>query len=113
MAQELVVNECVVKKSKVIIYLGATLDECLNFKPQIVSKCKTASFNLHLLRQIRKYLSLDAAKTIALGTIISHLDYANSLYCGLPEIEIKKLQRIQNFSAKVVLQTKTKIFKFH
>ena len=41
--------------------------------------------------------------TIALGTIISHLDYSNSLFMGLPSCDINKLQRIQNLTAKIIL----------
>ena len=84
--------------------MGAFLDESLNLKQQILWKCRAANFNLQLLRQIRKYLTDDAAKTFALGTVISHLDYANSLYSGLPKGDIKKLQHIQDFAVKEVLQ---------
>ena len=41
---------------------------------------------------------------MVLGLVISHLDYGNSLYVGLPEVDISKLQRIQNMAAKLVLQ---------
>ena len=105
-AQNLVVNDCNIPKSPVIKYLGVFLDELLSFKQQILSKCKTANYNLYLLRQIRKFLTMDAAKVIALGMVISHLDYCNSLLVGLPQSEIKKLQRIQNITAKVVLHRK-------
>lgn len=53
---------------------------------------------------------LDAAKTIPLGTLIYHLNYANSLNGGLLVIDIKKLQRIQTLTAKVVL---LKSFQFN
>ena len=54
------------------------------------------------LRRYRKCLTLDAAKTIALRLVISHLDYTNALYSGLPTTELNKLQRIQNIAAKIV-----------
>ena len=38
-----------------------------------------------------------------MGTIISHLDYCNSIYIGLSETDLKKLQRVQNITAKIVL----------
>ena len=58
--------------------------------------------NLHKLKLIRNVLSLAAAKKVALGLVIAHLDYANALYAGLPYGDIHKLQRIQSMAAKVV-----------
>ena len=31
-----------------------------------------------------------------------HLDYVNALYCGLPDSDIRKLQRVQNAAARVI-----------
>ena len=39
---------------------------------------------------------------VALGLVISHLDYANALYPGLPKSDIRKQQRIQSIAAKEV-----------
>lgn len=58
--------------------------------------------NFQKLKLIRKSLTLGACKIIALGLVISHLDYANALYANLPDTEIKKLQRIQSMTAKVI-----------
>ena len=99
---EIVINGQTIERRKKIKYLGADLDEELSLKEMINRKCRIAMGNLQKLKKIRKFLTLDAAKTIALGLVISHLDYANALYSGLPATEIKKLQRIQNMAAKIV-----------
>ena len=96
------INGEIVQKSRCIKYLGADLDERLTFKDMINRKCRTAMGNLQKLKLIRKSLTLEAAQTIALGLVISHLDYANALYAGLPDTEVKKLQRIQNMAAKII-----------
>jgi hypothetical protein len=41
--------------------------------------------------------------SVTLGLVISHLDYANGVYIGLPKCEISRLQRVQNFAAKTIL----------
>ena len=35
--------------------------------------------------------------------VISHLDYDNEILIDLPDITIKKLQRVQNITASLVL----------
>ena len=52
------------------------------------------------------YLSLDATKTIVHVLIYSRLDYCNSLYYGLPNTQIQRLQRIQNAAARIILKRK-------
>ena len=96
------VNGIDILRSKNIKLLGADLDENLSFSIMINRKCRVAFGNLQKLRSIRKSLTLSAAKKVALGLVLSHLDYANALYTGLPQLEIRKLQRIQNMAAKVV-----------
>ena len=100
----LYIGDCVVQKADSTTYLGVTLDAELQLTKQITKKCSKASFGIHLLRGVVKYLSLDSAKTVASAMVLSHIDYANSIYSGLPTSTIKPLQRIQNFAAKVVLK---------
>ena len=38
-----------------------------------------------------------------LGLVMSHLDYVNSAFIGLPASDINKMQRVQNAAAKLVL----------
>ena len=89
-------------KTELIMFklLGADLDENLSFKTMVNRKCRVAFGNLQKLRIIRKSLTLEAAKKVAIGLVLSHLDYANALYTGLPQVEINKLQRIQNMGLK-------------
>ena len=46
----------------------------------------------------------EACHTAVLTMVISHLDYANAIMVGLPDKHIRKLQRVQNMAAKVVLK---------
>ena len=62
--------------------------------------------NLQRLKLIRPCLSVDACKTLVQGLVISHLDYANAVFAGLPQCELKKLQRVQNIPAKLILRKK-------
>ena len=92
----------IVLKSKKTKLLGAWLDENLSFKSHINIKCKTVMYNLQHICNIRKVFSVGASKTLVHGLVILHLDYVNALYYGLPESNIKKLQRVQNTAARVI-----------
>ena len=47
-------------------------------------------------------LDENAAHTLVLGLVTSHLDYVNGILSGLPEIDINKLQKVLNVAAKFV-----------
>ena len=66
-------------------------------------KCRTVILNIQKLRHIINVLTPEAARLIVHGMVTSHLSYANALYYGLSETSIKKLQRVQNMAAKVIL----------
>ena len=55
------------------------------------------------IQRIKPLLTEDITQVLVLGLVISHIDYCNWLFVGLPEIDISKLQRIQNVGAKLVL----------
>jgi len=97
-----IINEKGIRRSRRIKYLGADLNGRLSLKVTINRKCRIAMDNLHKLKPIRKGLTLRASKTNAISLVISHLDYTNSLYSGLPNTEVSKSQRIQNITAKTI-----------
>ena len=78
----------------------------MSLKSHITKKCTTAMLSFQKIKLIRRYLTKDAATTLVLGLVISHLDYCNSILYGLPDCDINKFQRIQNMSAKLVLKCK-------
>ena len=84
--------------------LGAYFDSCLTMSKHIDVKCRNAFMHLYSIRKIRKFLTREACETLMHAFIFSQLDYCNTLLYDLPETQIKKLQRIQNFAARVVYQ---------
>ena len=82
--------------------LGVLFDSSLNFRNHISQTCRACFHHIRDLRRIRKSLTLDLAKKIAVALVISKLDYCNSLFHNMPEKDIARLQRIQNCLARVV-----------
>ena len=82
--------------------LGVVFDSSLNFRKHISQTCRACFYHIQDLRRIRKTLSLDLAKQIAVALVSGKLDYCNSLFYNIPEKDIARLQRIQNCLARVV-----------
>ena len=93
----------VVEKSEIIRLLGIWIDSNLNLKTKITKKCQTAMLNIFRIKHIRRYLTQDACKVLVHGLVMLHLDYCNSLYYGLPDCDLNRLQRVQSIACKLVL----------
>ena len=91
-----------IKLADKIKYLGVLLDWKLNLKQHITSKCETAMLNIQCINNIRHLLTQEATEIVVLGTVMSHLDYCNNILVGLPDVDISKMQHIQNTAAKMV-----------
>ena len=62
-------------------------------------------FHIRDLKRIRSCLSRNTATDIANAFVHSRLDYCNSLYFGLPQRSIHRLQKVQNCLARIVSRT--------
>ena len=57
------------------------------------------------LRRIRRHLDLDSAKLLATALVSSRLDYCNALVYGIADIDLTRLQRVQNQLARLVTKS--------
>ena len=100
---EILIVDLIIKRSETVRQLGAFLDKNLNFKHHITTKCSNAMKNILKIKNIRKYLTQSVAEILVLSTVVSYLDYCNSILAGLPSSEISRMQRVQNIAAKLML----------
>ena len=82
--------------------LGFISDSDMSFTDQINSLSKSCHFHIRDIRRIRHLLPLSAATALANSLVSSKLDYCNSLYNGISQANLNKIQRIQNTLACVV-----------
>ena len=54
------------------------------------------------ISKIRNKLTKEATQIVIQALVLSKLDYCNSLLLGAPDYNIHKIQRIQNFAARIV-----------
>ena len=65
--------------------------------------CSNAFYYLYNIRRIRKYLSRRSTETLIHAFVSSRVDYCNSLLYGSPAYQLKKVQRVQNAAARLIL----------
>ena len=85
-------------------HLGVILDSSLTMEHQINQQIRVMYVELRKIGCMKSYLSDDAIKKLVVISVISRLDYCNSLLIGIPVEKINKLQRIQNNAARLVLK---------
>ena len=95
------VGNDLIKPSKEIKNLGVWLDPSLTMNTHINKTCSIAFYHLYNLRRIQKYLSQEWVEILIHTLIYSRIDYCNSLYLGLSDYQIQKIQRVQNAAARL------------
>ena len=83
--------------------LGLTLDCDLTMKAHVTNIARTCYFELHRLAYIRRFLKSTATVTLVYAFALSRIDYSNSLLFGSTHDVTSHLQRIQNYSTKIIL----------
>jgi len=86
--------------------LGVTIDSTLSFDRHVNEVCRAAHYHIKALRHIRKCISNDDAKQIAVSVVTARLDYCNSILYRMSRTNIAKLQRVQNTLARVVTRAR-------
>ena len=100
---ELTVGNGTVKFAKSAKNLGVCFDDDLSMNTHVVNISKAVYFEIIRLKHMSKYVSENSLKTLAASFILSRFDYCNSLFIGMNFSLCDKLQKLQNFAAKVIL----------
>ena len=82
--------------------MGIVIDSLLTFEEQIEKLVKSCFLTIRKLSKVKIYLTQHQLQVLVPSLVFSKLDYCNSLYYGLPEYTIKKLQHVQNCCATLV-----------
>ena len=74
--------------------IGVIFDSNLSFDKQIEQICKSAFHSIRLISRIRKFLSMETAKTLVHAFVTSKLDNGNAILYGLLKYKIQRLQYV-------------------
>ena len=86
----------VIPSSSEVKLLGITIDYELKFKKHINELCRKASYKLHALQRIRRYLSVDKARLLANAFIDSQFNYAPLIWMFAGKTLINKICKIHH-----------------
>ena len=84
--------------------LGVFISNDLSMDCHVTNLCKAVYLEIRRLRHMSAFVDEGSLKTLASSFILSRLDYCNSLFKNINKEQISKLQKLQNFAAKVILR---------
>lgn len=103
--QPLVLGGCSVSPSSSVRNLGVDFDSTLSFSPYISRLISSCFYQLRCIRSCIRSLPRSAAVTAVNSFVVSRLDYCNSLFTGLPDSQLTRLQRVLNAAARLLSRT--------
>ena len=99
---ELVFDNVKLKSKHTVRNLGVMIDNKLTFNEQVNQICRDCYISLRNISKKRNCMDSKSCKIIVNALVLSKLNFCCTLLLGLPTKQIKKLQKIQNYAAKVI-----------
>ena len=100
--QSLRVGDCVVRVTDCVRNLGVQFDAEMTMESRVTAVCKSAIFHLRNISRIRRYLTAAATEQVVHAFVTSRLDIGNALLYRLPLKQTQRLQKIQNWAARLI-----------
>ena len=100
--QSLRVGDCVVRVTDSVRNLGVQFDAEMTMESHVTAVCRSAIFHLRNISRIRRYLTAAATEQIVHAFVTSRLDIGNALLYRLPLKQTQRLQKIQNWVARLI-----------
>ena len=97
-----------IESAKTIRNLGAFFDTHMTMSSHITNVSKSVIFHLRNIARIRKYIDQPTCHHATRSLILSRLDYCNGLLSSSPSTHIIRLQRLQNWAARLVFEVDRK-----
>ena len=85
--------------------LGVIFDENFSFNDHINQLSRKSHYQLIKVKNIKKYMDKTTLEMVIHSLIFSNIDYCNAIFHSLPEYQLHKIQRIQNYAARILTNT--------
>ena len=88
--------------NRIGMYLGLFVDNNLSWDIHCDKLCRQISGKIAVLRRMRHFVKPHVLKLIYERTVQPEMDYACSIWCHTYDKNIEKLQRAQNYAARII-----------
>ena len=90
------IGDTTVNSTKTVKFLGVLLDETLSFKQHVAAHAKSTLYGIHLIKNVRKYLTMATTKMLMCTLVLSQLDCINSILTNTCLTTTKPYQKFRN-----------------
>ena len=84
--------------------IGVVFDAEMSMASHVLQTCRVCYYHLKNIGSIRSCQTEQAVIRLVHSLAVSRLDYGNALLFGIPDDLIGKLQRVQNYAARLVVR---------
>ena len=100
--QGMFIGDTCIRFSETVKLLGVTLDTHLTFDSHVNKVVSESFYHLKNVSKIKRYLTLAETEKVIHAIVTSKFDYCNVLLNGIKSSAITKLQKVQNYAARLV-----------
>ena len=77
----------------------------MSMSGHVNSLCSSLAYQLRIISMIRRFLDYESCHLVVRVLVLSKIDYGNGLLLGANKSDVQRLQRIQNWAAKLVYRS--------
>jgi hypothetical protein len=99
-------SSAILHPSAEVKHLGVTFDSHITMSSHIRNICRSSFFHLWRIRKVWRFLDPLTTKWLVQSLVLSRVDYACSLFVGIPGTLLSKLQRVINASARLIFRVR-------
>ena len=101
---QLDVDGTLIRPSVKIRNLGVIFDFRMSMSYNISHICSTFTFYLKNISRIRRFIDQSACHNAVRSLVLSRIDYCNGLLSTIPSNQLIRIQRLQNWAARLIFQ---------
>ena len=76
----------------------------MSMSDRVSQICSSVTFHLRNISRIRRYIDQSACNNAVRSLVLSRLDYCNGLLSSIPVTQLLRIQRLQNWAARLIYQ---------
>ena len=97
-------DNILISPSETIRNIGVIFEHRMSMSNHISHICSTVTFYLRNIARIRRFIDQSACHNAVRSLVLSRIDYCNALLSSIPSTQLIRVQRLQNWAARLVFQ---------